>query len=320
MFKPPYALMCSIALLEVLSGGVAGASSPLQRDAIDTLARRYGFGAPLNLGAERALRSNYSTIVFTAGSRKLRFNDTLVWLNGPTATGTRDWTVTRRDSETMLDPLLRPSATVGGDDITTIVLDPGHGGTDSGAVGHRRVYEKKAVLDIAQRVRDILKAQGLTVRMTRDRDHFVPLSKRSSLARQWGADLFVSIHLNASSNTSVSGIETYVCSSAGFASTMGGRADPRAYSGNHFDKKNTLLGYYLHRGMLQQVKAIDRGVKHARFEVLRNAPCPAVLLECGFISNQHEATRIISRTHRDAIARGIVSGIMSYIAKTEATP
>ena len=320
MFKPPYALMCAMALLGALGGGAAGASSPLQRDTIDTLARRYGFGSPLNLGAERALRSQYSTVVFTGGSRKLRFNDTLIWLNGPTATGTRAWTVTRRDSDTLLDPLLRPSATVGGDDITTIVLDPGHGGTDSGAVGHRRIYEKKAVLDIAKRVRDILKAQGLTVRMTRDRDHFVPLSKRTSLAKRWGADLFVSIHLNASSNTSVTGIETYVCSSAGFASTMGGRADPRAYPGNRFDKKNTLLSYYLHRGMLKQVKATDRGIKHARFEVLRSAPCPAVLLECGFISNQHEAARIISRSHREALAKGIVGGIMSYIAKTQTGP
>ncbi|MBT3297127.1 MAG: N-acetylmuramoyl-L-alanine amidase [Verrucomicrobia bacterium] len=320
MFKPPHALICSLVLLGALFEGPARASSPLQRNTIDTLARRYGFGAPLNLGAERALRSNYSTVVFTAGSRKLRFNDTLIWLNGPTATGSRDWTVTRRDADTILDPLLRPSATVGGDDITTIVLDPGHGGADSGAVGHRRIYEKKAVLDIALRVRDILKAQGITVRMTRDRDYFVPLSKRTSLAKQWGADLFVSIHLNASSNTSVTGIETYVCSSAGFASTMGGRADPRAYSGNHFDKKNTLLGYYLHRGMLKQVKATDRGIKHARFEVLRSAPCPAVLLECGFISNKYEAARVISRTHRESLARGIVGGIMSYIAKTQTGP
>ena len=300
---------------------MAGAASPAtQRESLDTIARRYGFGTPLRMGMERVLRSQYSTVVFTSGSRKLRFNDTLLWLNGPTQKGSSSWTITRHDSRAMLDPLLRPSATVRGDDIATIVLDPGHGGSDSGAVGHRRIYEKKAVLDVAKRTRDILKAQGLSVRLTREQDYFIPLSKRTTLARQWGADLFVSIHFNASVNSSVSGIETYICSSPGFASTRGGRADPRTYKGNQSDKKNTLLGYYLHRGMLKQVKATDRGIKHARFEVLRNAPCPAALLECGFITHKGEAERVIRRQHRAALAKGIANGIMSYIAKTESQP
>ncbi len=296
------------------------AASPLQRESLDTLARRYGFGAPLKLGMERVLRSQYSTVVFTADSRKLRFNDTLLWLNSPTLRDSASWTVTRHDSQYMLDPLLRPSATVRGDDIATIVLDPGHGGADSGAIGHRNVYEKKAVLDVAKRARDLLTAQGLSVRLTRDQDYFVPLSKRTSLAHRWGADLFVSIHFNASSNSSVSGIETYVCASPGFASTMNDRADPRTYRGNQFDRKNTLLGYYLHRGMLEQVKTTDRGIKHARFEVLRSAPCPAVLLECGFITNKSEADKVIDSRHRAALAKGIANGIMSYIAKTKSLP
>lgn len=313
-----------LVLAGLVAGLVAGiarpgyaASSLLQRDTLDDIARHYGFGSPVKMGAERALRSKYSTVVFRPGSRKLLFNDTLIWLNGPAEQTGKSLTVTRRDRETLLDPLLRPSATVGGDDITTIVLDPGHGGADSGAVGHRRIYEKKAVLDIAKRASDLLKAQGMVVRMTRDRDYFVPLSKRTSLAKLWGADLFVSIHLNSAENASVAGIETYIASSAGFASTMGARADPRSYSGNGYDKKNMLLAYYLHRGMLTQVKTTDRGIKHARFEVLRSAPCPAVLLECGFISNKAEAGRIINRSHREALATGIVAGIMSYVEKTE---
>ncbi len=315
MLRPITALTCVTVLIQA---ALTGAASPAtERESLDTVARRYGFGAPLRMGMERVLRSQYSTVVFTSESRKLRFNNTLLWLNGPTRDGHGNWTVTRYDSQAMLDPLLRPSATVGGDDIATIVLDPGHGGSDSGAIGHRRVYEKKAVLDIAKRTRDLLKAQGLSVRLTREHDYFVPLSKRSTLARQWGADLFVSIHFNASANSSVSGIETFVCSSPGFASTMGSREDPRTYMGNRFDKKNTLLGYYLHRGMLKQAKAIDRGIKHARFEVLRNAPCPAVLLECGFITNKGEAAKVIGREHRAALAKGIANGIMSYIAKTK---
>ncbi|NQU40274.1 MAG: N-acetylmuramoyl-L-alanine amidase [Lentisphaerae bacterium] len=311
----------AVVSLVAHGGGLAqAASSPLQRDTLETLAGRYGFGTPLHIGNERALRSKYSTVVFAAGSRKLRVNDTIVWMNGPTEQAGGSWSIACRDSQTTLDPLLRPSATVRGDDITTIVIDPGHGGNDSGAIGHRDIHEKKAVLDIAEKVRALLKAQGVVVRMTRDGDYFVPLEKRAHLAKQWGADLFVSIHLNSAPNASVSGIESYVCSTAGFASTMGGRADPRTYSGNRYDEKNMLLAYYLHSSMLKAVPSTDRGIKRARFEVLREAPCPAVLLECGFISNASEANRILSRNHRQDLAKGIVAGIMSYVARTESKP
>lgn len=295
-------------------------SSSRQRESIDALARRYGFGAPLRMGMERVLRSKYSTVVFTSNSRKLRFNNTLIWLNDAVRSNSDGWTLNRYDSQAILDPLLRPSATVRGDDVVTVVLDPGHGGADSGAIGHRRVFEKKAVLDIGKRTRDILKTQGIVVRMTRKRDTYLSLSRRSRLARRWGADLFVSIHFNACDNARVSGIETFICSSPGFPSTAGGRANAQVYRGNHYDKKNTLLAYYLHRGMLQQVKAIDRGIKHARFQVLRDAPCPTVLLECGFISNHTEAARVIDRRHRTSLARGIANGIVSYIAKTRRRP
>ncbi len=286
-------------------------------ESIESLARRYGFGAPLRMGEERVLRSRYSTVVFTANSRKLSFNNTLIWLNSPTQKGATQWRIALSDSQAILDPLLRPSATLGGDRVTTIVLDPGHGGHDTGAIGYRRVFEKKAALDVARRTRDVLKAAGLQVRLTRDRDYFIPLARRTDLASQWGADLFVSIHFNASPSKSVEGIETYVCTSPGFGSTNGGRADTRTYEGNRFDRKNALIGYYLHRGLLTQTRAKDRGIKRARFEVLRAAPCPAALVECAFISNENDATRVISLEYRAALARGIANGIVSYVAKTK---
>lgn len=311
-------IFCMATVLLSVATSTRGATA--KRESIDAFARRYGFGVPLRMGVERVLRSKYSSVVFTAGSRKLRFNNTLVWLNTAIEKDGPRWTIASYDSMFILDPLLRPSATVKGDDITTIVLDPGHGGSDSGAIGHRRVYEKKAVLDVAKTTRDLLRAQGYSVKLTREHDRFIPLSKRTALARRWGADLFISIHFNASDNSSVSGIETYICSSPGFSSTMGSSASSQSYRGNQYDKKNTLLGYCLHRATLRQVKAIDRGLKHARFEVLRKAPCPAALIECGFISNKKEAARVITPQHRAALARGIANGILSYATKTKNSP
>lgn len=293
----------------LLAGGTAG------RDRLTAVAGRYGFPAPMRLGDNFVLKSEYSILQFTRNSRKIKFNNTLIWLNAPLALNSRDWSFSRYDSDYTLDPLLRASSVLKGADITTIVLDPGHGGHDTGAIGYRRVYEKKAVFDIAKRVRKHLNDADFVVRMTRESDVFIPLQDRTRKAKRWGADLFVSIHLNSSPDTSASGIETFVCTGPGFASTSGGRPNKRHYPGNDYDKANMLLGYFVHRALLKQGGGNDRGVKRARFDVLRAAPCPAVLVECGFISNRSEATKILSSRRRETLARGIADGVLEYAKK-----
>ena len=277
-----------------------------------------GFGSVEVSGTRAVLRSKYSHFLFNAGSRKSYFNNTMIWLNAGITRHRETWTITQADLQNTINALLRPKQTLRGKPAHFVVIDPGHGGADSGAIGKRRVYEKKVVLDVARRVKKKLIASSVKVRLTRDWDIALNLGDRSRLATRWGADLFVSIHANAAANTSASGIETFVMTPAGFPSTTATQPDAKRYRGNANDSANMLLAYYLQRGLLTHTGAKDRGIKHARFGVLKNATCPAALVECGFVSNAAEEAKMIDAAYRDAIAEGIARGILTYVSRANA--
>jgi len=254
-------------------------------------------------------------IVFHLNSRKLLFNNRLVWLNGPASIVKGNWTVSNCDINNVLIPLLYPKQITSKAKVNTVVIDPGHGGRDTGAIGKRRVYEKKAVLDIARRVRKKLKTADLEVRMTRSWDSNRSLVERTAKARKWEADLFVSIHLNYASNKKACGTETFVVPCRGFPSTSGKKPDFNACSGNLHDPANTLLAYMIQKEILATTGNADRGIKRARFNVIKNAPCPSVLVECAFLSNPAEEAKLIEKDYRDSLAEGIARGILAFAGK-----
>jgi N-acetylmuramoyl-L-alanine amidase len=253
---------------------------------------------------------------FEPGSRKLAVSGILIWMNASCLARGRDWTIAGCDAARIVDPLLRPRQVLASQRVRTVVLDPGHGGQDQGAAGARRVLEKKVVLDIARRVRSRLQACGVGVKLTRPKDETLALGARTAAAAAWGADVLVSIHLNSARNRDARGVETYVIASEGFASTAAARGDLRPCPGNDHEAASTVLAYFVHKGVLAQTRTPDRGIKHARFEILRSAPCPAALIECGFVSNPTDEARLIEARHRDAIAEGIARGILTYINRT----
>ena len=155
----------------------------------------------------------------------------------------------------------------------------------------------------------------MTVKLTREKDLSLSLTQRVALARKWNADIFISIHANFASNTKASGLETYIVPCHGFPSTAEGSGSKNFCAGNKFDTANSLLAYYVHKGMLLQTKAVDRGIRRARFEVIKNAPCPAILAECGFLSNKAEAAKIVNKDYQNSIAEGISQGILTYVSK-----
>lgn len=283
-------------------------------EAIDSLGARYGFPSPSIRAKTITLKSKYTTMVFNEHSRKLLFNGILVWMNGPVVENHGKWSITKADIVKTVEPLLRADRVLESVSVSTVVLDPGHGGNDTGAIGRRKVYEKKVVLDIAKRVREKLKSSGAAVKLTREKDSDLSLSARTAKARQWDADIFVSIHVNSAHNSHASGIETYVLPAAGFPSTAG-NDDKKTYSGNKYDETNTLLAYYVHKEVLGRAKSIDRGIRRARFDVLRDAPCPAILVECGFVSNKKEEEKMLQAKYRDNMAEGIAQGILTYMQK-----
>ncbi len=255
------------------------------------------------------------SIVFGVGSRKLLFNDCIFWLNSPATTNSLGiLSIAKVDADTILDPLLNPEKALQDYAGKVIVLDPGHGGKDPGAPGCSKLREKAVVLDIARRVRRKLRQKHLTVYLTRDRDAFVELKDRPAFATRHKADIFVSIHANQAGREGAAGVETYVMPAAGYCSTTSTKPENKSYPGNRNDAANTALARYIHCDLLAQTKAKDRGVKRARFVVLKYAKCPAALVEVGFITNKHESQNIIDPQYRDKIAAGLAKGILDYIS------
>ncbi|MBL9134152.1 MAG: N-acetylmuramoyl-L-alanine amidase [Verrucomicrobiaceae bacterium] len=171
----------------------------------------------------------------------------------------------------------------------TVILDAGHGAHDRGAaIGY--VYEKHLALDTARRVEQLLKKEGLKVIMSRSRDVFIPLQERSSLGNSRGNAIFVSIHYNYNRGGSGAGVETYYHRSSSYT-----------------------LAAYIQAYLVQRTKMTHRGVKSASFHVIRETTRnPAVLVECGFVSNPTERARMMTGEFRSRIAEGIAQGIVAY--------
>jgi N-acetylmuramoyl-L-alanine amidase len=165
---------------------------------------------------------------------------------------------------------------------------------------------------MAKKLRAELLSKGYSVVMTRDDDKFPSLEDRANYCRKVKPDIYVSIHCNASRDQSVTGIETYCPTPAKAPSTGSSKPGYNAYSGNAFDKNNYRLAYEVQSALVEATKAVDKGVKHARFFVIKNASCPAILVETGFVSNPSEEMSLASGRRQAQTVSAIVSGIERY--------
>ncbi len=261
------------------------------------------------------LKSRWSNLVFNTKSRRFELNGVVVWLHEGPRIHRNDWIITRTDAQRMIDPILRPNAHLRGRTPRVVVIDPGHGGRDKGAVGGRNVQEKLAVMDISRRMRAHLETMKIRSVLTRDSDVFLSLDRRVQISNRNRADLFVSVHLNASTNASAHGIESFILTSPGFPSTNSSdrkRVPKIAHPGTPFDNRSTAAGYALQRHMLDTTGAEDRGLRQSRFHVLKEVKAPAVLVEGGFLSNRREQDRILHASYRDRLALGVARGISEY--------
>jgi N-acetylmuramoyl-L-alanine amidase len=169
---------------------------------------------------------------------------------------------------------------------TIVVIDAGHGGFDRGGIAGQRVSEKMMTLDVAQRLKSVLNANGYRVVMTRDADFFVPLGTRVAIANSYRNAIFVCIHFNASGRMGANGIETYFYS---------GQSLPLA----------SAIHYYVAGG----APTSNRGVRRRGFYVLRRTAIPSVLVECGFLTNPTEAQYAQTTSYRQQLAEEIARGI-----------
>ena len=200
-----------------------------------------------------------------------------------------------------------------------VFIDPGHGGSDPGAASaDGRHKESRLVLDIARLLEKKLEKAGFETRLSRT-DHLRTqvLEERTLKANNWKADLFISIHLNANPSPEAHGIETYVLTPAGEFSTMdekgpSTRTAPAAETGNANDTRNAQFGFAIHRRLVTATKLHDRGLRRARFAVLRGAKMPAVLVECGFLTSKRNLWFLTSKDGQEKIATALFEGICDY--------
>jgi N-acetylmuramoyl-L-alanine amidase len=223
--------------------------------------------------------------------------------------------------------------------VQRIVLDPGHGGKDPGAVGRQGTMEKTIVFDVTRRVKHRLEEHGFDVLLTRTRDEYVPLGSRSEMANEYKADVFVSIHANAAENRDACGFETFFLSVAKTDWERAVAARENAVleyempdtvkfedeleliladlAQNEFLTESSELAACIQEHAVPCARVKDRGVKQANFFVLRNNYMPAVLVECGFISNKSEEKLLLTPKHRERIASGVADGIIEFIRQYE---
>lgn len=266
-------------------------------------AERYGAKGAPTLAAQR--NREYLTV----DGVKIYLEDNISSLRG-------HLTVTRTDYNKVLVPLYwrTPGLPTG---VRRIVIDPGHGGKDPGKQnGPLRYDEKAATLDTAVRLKIALEKRGFEVLLTRNRDAAVELDDRAAFANRNKADLFISLHYNGAGvgDTSSSGIETYCLTPAGQKSTNTGKAkaDVGEQPGNRHDTANMILAWNIQRQLLAATGAEDRGVRRARFAVLRPLACPGVLVEGGFISSRKEGAQIADAAFRQKIADSVSEGVVQY--------
>jgi N-acetylmuramoyl-L-alanine amidase len=223
-------------------------------------------------------------------------------------------------------------------EIRRIVIDPGHGGKDPGAVGPRGVREKDIALDVGKKLGSLLrKKYGVEILYTRTKDVFVPLNERTEMANAKKADLFISIHTNASKKRNVRGLETYFLNWTNNREAMRVAARENKISvkkmkqmqnelqfilqdlaRNSKKEESMRLAHSVQNSMTQSLKKDyrrinDLGVKSALFYVLVGAEMPSVLVEMSFISNREEEMRLSSKKYKNRIAEAIANGINSYI-------
>lgn len=184
-----------------------------------------------------------------------------------------------------------------------VIVDAGHGGHDGGAVANGLI-EKNLSLTLASQVRDHLESAGVRVRMTREKDRFLELEERCQIAAEVNADAFVSVHLNTSPAPEVLGLETY------YAASQSLLARPAKSKGKPLGET---LAQIIQRRAIAATKAEDRGIKDSQLIVVMRTPCPAALVECGFLTHTEEARRLNQEEYQDKLTKGIADGVVEFL-------
>lgn len=264
-------------------------------------------------------------LVVKTGTREVIVDGVRHWLSFPVVTKGAKAYVSLADISSTLTPAMTPLSVKEIGKVKTVVFDPGHGGHDRGGKSAYG-YEKDYTLDVVKRARRILESKQVKVVQSRLADTFVDLAERPEMTENYDAPIFVSVHFNfADWKPSANGIEVYALPPLGLP--ISGKApdpilDRRECSGNAMEPASFVLANTMQHTLLGKTAGFDRGVKRARYAVLRHCDVPSILIEGAFLTNEQEAKNIESAEWRESFAQAIADGILTYmgLANEKRTP
>jgi N-acetylmuramoyl-L-alanine amidase len=285
---------------------------------VDNIAKFYGLiGNVDSTGKSVVLNNGRNQLQVTLDSREAIVNGVRNWLCFPVIAHDNKFLVSRIDLAKTIEPQLRPQMIQRSGKIQTIVLDPGHGGFDKGAAnsfGNEKTY----TLDVARQLRPMLQAKGFKVVMTRETDVFIPLDVRARIANATKDSIFVSIHFNATgANPAATGFEIFSLTPRGAPSTNDESLAlhfVNTQAGTPVEAQSFELAAVVYHSMCGHfLQEFDRGIKRARFAVLRRTQIPSILVEGGFLSEMSgDAKRIDDPEWRKQLAESICIGLEGY--------
>jgi N-acetylmuramoyl-L-alanine amidase len=274
----------------------------------------YKLNPPELSGNSFTLTGQGRTIRGSAGGREVYINNVKYVLCFDMVSKGGRFLISAMDVTKIIEPVMRPGKIKDATAVRTVILDAGHGGHDGGANGPLG-SEKDAALDVVLRAKKLLEENGYNVRLTRMTDVFIPLENRPAMANKYPNAIFVSVHFNKSNVGGASGIETYALAPRGVPSMDEEHlsySDYKPYPGHQRDSENIALATAMHSSMLRHLRLYDRGIKRARFVVIRDIDIPGVLLEGGFMNHPLDSRQIASTAYRDSFARAILEGVNRY--------
>ena len=319
--RPPATLFLAVILLGGqlnASGQVTSGWETVRHNGQDYVTARsikefYGFTSLSAKGSFLEMENKAVKIRFTIGGQEVFMNNVKFVFSFKVLPLKGRYLISRIDLAKLVDPVLRPSYIQTATPFDTVIIDPGHGGNDPGAV-NRHGLESNYNLAVSRILKQQLEARRFKVVMTRNSDRFLSLKERVDLANRFQNAIFVSIHFNSGGRGRAEGIETFTLSPAGVAHYGRGlrQNDFQFRKGNTQDSANIALATAVHSTCLIKTGRPDRGIRRARFSVLTGVQHPAILLEGGFMSHSYEARLIANPTYQRNLASAIADAIMKY--------
>ncbi len=315
-YKPVPGLVVACALVMMVSA-LAGKDWDVYslggRDYVsdENVAKFYGFDRFAKQDADRIFKHPSLIMTWKVGSESIYVNNIKFNLSFPVIENGGMAMISTVDLAKLVDPVVRPSYIRKPIVFNTVVIDAGHGAHDTGAKGPFG-REKDYALDMALRLEKELQARGFKTKLTRRDDIFLTLGQRVEIANREKDAIFISMHFNSSGAQNANGIETYALAPQGTSSTDGSSPWNSLLTGNVRDAENIALATAVHAHVISELKPVDRGIKRARFNVLRGINKPAILFEGGFVTNPAEAKLINDPEHRQRIAVAVADAVVRF--------